>query len=143
MKNVIVIVIVIVIILGGVWYISSNNTQEPGNQVSPAGNLVSNVVTIASSGFSPSSLTVQKGETITFKNESSQPAWPASAIHPTHTVYPGSSIAKCGTTGEAGIFDACKGLLKGEAWSFQFDIPGTWKYHDHLNPSRNGTIVVQ
>ena len=147
MKNVIVIVIVIVIILGGVWYISSNKTREPGtgNQVSPTGNLVSNVVTITSSGsgFSPSTLGIRQGETVTFENEGAQPSWPASAIHPTHTVYPNSNIAKCASAEENTIFDSCKGLLKGEAWSFRFDIVGTWKYHDHLNPSHYGTIIVE
>jgi plastocyanin len=135
---------VLLVVIGGVWYLSSSKTPEPGtgNQVS-TGNLVSNVITITSSGFSPSTLGVKQGETITFENEGAQLAWPASAIHPTHTVYPNSSIAKCGTAEENSIFDSCKGLLQGEAWSFQFDIPGTWKYHDHLNVSHYGTIIVE
>lgn len=154
MKNIIVIVIGIVIILGGIWYFTSNKSKEaivPVETTVPvpesSGNVpetqVQNVISATDSGFSPSSITIKKGETITFMSESLQPAWPASAIHPTHTVYPGSNIAKCGTTEENGIFDSCKGLLKGEAWSFQFDIPGTWKYHDHLNPSQYGTIIVE
>lgn len=151
MKNVIVIVIVIVIVVGGIWYFTST---KPSNYVAPttpapetsqpaAEEQLARVIVAADSGFSPSSITIKKGETITFRNESSQLSWPASAIHPTHTVYPGSNIAKCGTTGAEGIFDACTGLAKGQAWSFKFDIPGTWKYHDHLNPSRNGTIIVE
>src|SRR3989344_5429956 len=33
------------------------------------------------SGYSPSSLVVKKGATVTFKNESSRETWPASAKH--------------------------------------------------------------
>ena len=145
---------VLLIVIGGVWYISGNKTSEPGNQVSPdlsaeapseveGAKAEGNLVSITSSGFSLSTLGIKQGETVTFKNEDTQPSWPASAIHPTHTVYPNSSIAKCGTAEENTIFDSCKGLATGEAWSFQFDIPGTWKYHDHLNPSHSGTIIVE
>ena len=63
--------------------------------------------------------------------------WPASAFHPTHKAYP--------TTGGClgSTFDACKGVLPGESWSFKFDIAGSWKYHDHLKPIVFGTIVVE
>lgn len=89
------------------------------------------------SGYSPDSITIKKGETITWKNESLQPTWPASALHPTHEIYPtkGGCIAS--------TFDACKGIEKGESWSFTFNILGTWKYHDHLNPSHFGAIIVK
>ena len=152
MKNVIGIVIVIVVIVGGIWYFTSNKSKEatvpvettvPESSENVPETQVQNVISATDSGFSPSSITIKKGETIMFMSESLQPSWPASAIHPTHTVYPNSSIAKCGTTEEDGMFDACKGLAKGEAWTFGFDIPGTWKYHDHLNPSHYGTIIVE
>ena len=78
---------------------------------------------------------------VTFFNEDSNKHWPASAMHPTHTLYPGSGIEKCGT-GEK-IFDACKGLEQGESFSFTFNEKGSWKYHDHLSVSSTGTIVVE
>src|SRR3989344_2395368 len=63
--------------------------------------------------------------------------WPASASHPSHTVYP--------TTGGCigSTFDACKGLAQGESFDFTFNEAGEWKYHDHLNPGRTGTIIVE
>ena len=152
MKNVIGIVIVIVVILGGIWYFTSNKSKEatvPAETTVPESSenvpetQVQNVISATDSGFSPSSITIKKGETIMFMSESLQPSWPASAIHPTHTVYPGSDIRKCGTQEQSAMFDACKGLAKGEGWTFGFDIPGTWKYHDHLNPSHYGTIIVE
>ena len=60
---------------------------------------------------------------------SSSTAWPASAFHPTHEVYPG--------------FDALKGINMGESYSFTFDKIGSWKYHNHLSPSVTGAIIVE
>ena len=100
-----------------------------------------NVVKITSSGFEPKTLTVKAGTTVTFVNEDSNKHWPASAMHPTHTLYPGSGIEKCGTGEE--IFDTCKGLAQGESFSFTFNEKGSWKYHDHLKVSSTGTIIVE
>ncbi len=101
------------------------------------------VVRITNTGFEPSILEVPKGAKVTFVNESSNPSWPASAVHPTHRVYPGSGIEKCGTPEQERIFDACRGLGKGESWSFVFNEVGEWGYHDHLNPSLRGKIIVK
>ncbi len=108
-------------------------------QTAPAS--TGNTATITSSGFEPKTLTVKAGTTVTFVNEDANKHWPASAMHPTHTLYPGSDIKKCGT-GEA-IFDACKGLEQGESFAFMFNEKGSWKYHDHLSVSSTGTIVVE
>jgi plastocyanin len=100
-------------------------------------------VEITSSGFSPSTLEINKGDTVTWINMIDTKSWPASANHPTHTVYPGSDIKKCGTSEEAGIFDACRGLAKGESFSFTFNDVGSWGYHDHLSARTRGTIIVK
>lgn len=102
-----------------------------------------NVVEITSSGFSPQSLTISQGLAVTFINKGSALSWPASAVHPTHKVYPRSDINKCATLEEKNIFDACKGLKRGESYSFTFNEKGSWRYHDHLNPSSTGVIVVE
>ena len=100
-------------------------------------------VLIDNSGFSPSSLTIHSGDTVKWTNRKTSASWPASAVHPTHKIYPGSDIAKCGTSSASTIFDACRGLANGQSWSFTFTQVGSWNYHDHLNPSAWGTIVVQ
>ena len=96
-----------------------------------------NIVVYTDAGYSPSLLTIKKGEIVIFKNQSSRTMWPASAVHPTHKLYP--------TTGGClgSTFDACKGIQPGNSWPFKFDISGSWKYHDHLNPGDIGTIVVE
>ncbi len=100
-------------------------------------------VEITAAGFSPNPLTIKAGDTVTFVNKDTAQHWPASAVHPAHTVYPGSDINKCGTAEAATIFDSCNGLATGETFEFTFTHVGSWKYHDHLNPSLWGTIVVE
>lgn len=78
--------------------------------------------------FSPSRLEVKKGDKVTWVNRDSSATWPASGPHPSHTGYAG--------------FDALRGLNTGETYFFTFDKVGSWKYHDHLNPSVTGIIVV-
>jgi len=96
------------------------------------------VVTFSDAGFSPATVTVKKGETVRWTNNSSESVWPASAAHPTHAVYPQKSSTDC----FGSSFDACKGLANGESWDFTFTEVGTWKYHDHLKVSKFGTVVV-
>lgn len=96
-----------------------------------------NIVEITAAGFSPNTLTIKQGDKVTFVNRDTAKHWPASDIHPTHTLYPETG----GCIGSK--FDACKGLAQGESYSFVFNIKGNWGYHDHLNPGLKGTIVVQ
>ncbi|PIR69375.1 MAG: hypothetical protein COU47_03325 [Candidatus Niyogibacteria bacterium CG10_big_fil_rev_8_21_14_0_10_46_36] len=100
-------------------------------------------VTYTQNGFSPSPVNVSVGDTVRFMNESGRSFWPASAFHPTHTVYPGSDIKKCGTAEAATIFDACREIVSGQSYSFTFTEAGTWNYHDHLNASEFGSIIVK
>ena len=94
-------------------------------------------ITITAEGFSPKTITIKAGDTVTFVNEDSNQHWPASAMHPTHNVYPESG----GCIGSK--FDACKGLEQGESFSFTFNEKGSWKYHDHLSVPSTGTVVVE
>lgn len=105
--------------------------------------LQGSTVTYSASGFSPATLTVKKGATVTFKNQSASQMWVASAIHPTHTVYPGSGLEKCGTAEAGGIFDACRGLAAGGEYKFTFNETGSWAYHNHLQASHTGRINVE
>jgi plastocyanin len=113
---------------------TTTSTQLPTTTIQK---ITKNTVEITSSGFNPSSLTVNTGDTVTFINRDTKSHWPASAVHPTHKGYPETG----GCIGSK--FDACMGLAQGETFSFTFSQKGTWKYHDHLNPAFTGTIVVQ
>lgn len=143
--------VVLAIAAGAVWFQMQGKQQElgsqqeqPGQQEEENSGLVATAVVLyTDTGFVPQIFNIKAGETVTFVNGSSNPMWPASAVHPTHRVYPGSDIAKCDTADANKIFDACKGIAAGSEWSFTFTEKGSWGYHDHLNPNMRGTIAVE
>ena len=100
-------------------------------------------VVVTDAGFSPRELTIKAGDTVAWVNKSTRASRPASAIHPTHTLYPGSDIQKCRTDERNTIFDSCSDVQPGESWSFTFREVGSWKYHNHLQSSVTGAIIVQ
>lgn len=105
--------------------------------------VVAYLVTYTNAGFSPSSLTIKAGETVTFQNNSTENMWTTSGIHPTHTLYSGTSFpAHCPDTANV-AFDACQATPPGESWSFTFTKVGTWPYHNHLQPTLFGKIIVE
>lgn len=139
--------VVLLVFVAGCTSAYRQPAQPPPAATAPSTGDVK-MVEIASTGFNPSSLTVNAGDTVVFVNRDAALHRPASAQHPTHLLYPGSGADKCGTAGAAnGNFDSCKGLVEGESWSFIFNQKGEWKYHDHLNccsdPAFFGTIVVE
>lgn len=95
-------------------------------------------ITYTDAGYSPASVTIKKGQTVRWINNSASKTWPASAVHPTHAAYPVKSASDC----LGSSFDACRGLSQGESWDFTFNEVGTWKYHNHLKASNFGTVVV-
>jgi plastocyanin len=85
-------------------------------------------VTLTDKGFVPSFLHIEKGDTVTFVNQTDTYFWPASDLHPTHAVY--------------AEFDPKEPLASGSSWSFTFQKAGVWKYHDHLTPLYLGEVIV-
>ncbi|KKT21093.1 MAG: Plastocyanin [Parcubacteria group bacterium GW2011_GWB1_43_8] len=145
-KAIITIIIIAIVVLGGYFIFSGTyqKTSMPAEEQPNSQSLLeqtqtneTNVITYTDAGYSPSALEIKAGETVAFKNESSQLMWPASSMHPAHKDYP--------TTGGClgSTFDACMGVQPGDSWSFKFDIAGNWKYHDHLSPKNFGAINVK
>jgi len=120
---------------------TDETSDEPGEgQAEEVETPDTNVITYTENGFEPSELTISVGNTVTWVNESSLAMWPASAMHPTHTVYPDSDIEKCGTAEEENIFDSCSNV---ETYSFTFNEVGEWGFHNHSNVSHFGKIIVE
>ena len=80
-------------------------------------------------GFSPANLTVKVGDTVTFKNQSSADMWVASAMHPTHSVYNGTTLQQHCPDPENNDFDQCQSGGAGTSWSFTFTKAGSFGYH--------------
>lgn len=78
-------------------------------------------------GFSPSKLTVKKGTIVTVENQSSDSMQFSSGEHPTHKEDPEINMAE---------------LAPGEKGTFTVSVVGTHSFHDHLDDTNTGTLVV-
>lgn len=129
MKLPIALIIIGLVLIGGSWYVLQPKQEEPaglaGTAEVPEG---ATVVTLTEDGFVPSELTISKGTTVAFVSETGKLFWPASNLHPSHTIYP--------------EFDPLLPVKPDAAWSFTFENAGEWKYHDHLAPYYTGVITV-
>ena len=121
-----------------------NNTQPVTNGTQVEMEVIKTYEVIyTDSGFSPLSLTVKAGDEVVFKNQSKSGMWVGSAMHPSHIVYSGTSLQKhCPDTVNTS-FDECKSAQPSESWSFTFTKKGTWGYHNHVNASKFGKIIVE
>ncbi len=99
---------------------SSNTTNQPAAATA--------IITYNGSLFSPSQITVKKGDTVEIKNDSSVVVDFESDPHPTHTD---------NTELNAGE------IAPGQSKSFAVNKVGSWGYHNHLNQTQTGTIVVR
>ncbi len=132
---------------------SAGNTSSTG--AAPGANVAANVnasvggasmsatVTYDGTSFAPSSVTIGKGGTVTFTQNASSGTdmWVASVPHPIHTGYDSTSRTEHCATGYSGAkpLDQC---AKARSFSFTFDKAGTFPYHDHMNTSAFGKVVV-
>ena len=109
----------------------NNSTQTEATTASSAEDVVpvSSLVLVQDGKFNPQMLTVKKGTEVTWVNKDTEPCWVASDPHPIHNGYPG--------------FDAGKGIIQDETYRFKFDKVGTFGYHDHLNITNTGKIIVE
>src|SRR6185312_16178924 len=159
------VVIIILIIAGGAWYfVSSNNSALPTDTTQTTDTTgatnttdtsgieatvgvstgTSKTVTVSytAQGFSPSSVTINKGDTINFVDNTNSPFWVASAPHPTHEGYDGTTRDQHCAAGYTGAapFDECS---NGTSFNFTFNKTGSFPYHNHNDHSQFGTVVVQ
>lgn len=105
---------------------SNANSSSPTDTVTPTGSEA--VITYSDSGYSPSSVTVKAGDKVIIKNTSSRSMQFDSDPHPAHTTNPELNVGA---------------VSPGQEMSFVVDTKGTFGYHNHLNASQKGTIIVQ
>lgn len=143
-RNAIIGIVVLLLVVGGWFLLRPQKQSSPeGQPVETAAPIESaapsasegatvmenkNMVSITASGFSPKEITIKVGESVSWENTDSANHTVNSAPHPTHTVYPPLNL----------------GVIKpGEQKALSFPKAGTYKYHDHLNPSLTGSVTVQ
>ena len=98
----------------------SGCTNYGGNQTTPPTG--ANDVFIQNYAFSPSTLTVGAGTTVTWTNSDSA----------AHTI----------VSDTGGVFES-PSIANGKTYSYTFNTPGTYSYHCGIHPSMKATIVVQ
>ncbi|MCH7597931.1 hypothetical protein IID27_02720 [Patescibacteria group bacterium] len=109
--------------------VESEEVTEEGTQT---------IVMYTDKGFSPETIEIENGQTVRWVNDSSQNLWVASAVHPTHTLYPQKADSDC----LGSSFDACTGIAPGSSFEFTFNESGSWTYHNHLSIDKIGTVNV-
>jgi len=87
-----------------------------------------NTVTIQNFAFSPPTMTISQGTTVTWVNKDSAD----------HKIINDAS----GSNAEGAIFNSPI-IPQGGSYSFTFNIPGTYPYHCSIHPSMKGTITVR
>ncbi len=148
-SSVIVVIIVVVVLAAGAFALTKNkdktsdaNTEAPTtSQTASNTNQTQNTeqqaagtetdgttITYSNDGFSPSTLTVKSGTTVTIKNSSSKVLQFDSNPHPDHTDNPELNV---GT------------VSPGKSATFTVTKTGSHGYHNHLNTSDTGTLVVE
>lgn len=110
---------IVIIVVAGIaaWlYLQNQYTQD----IAEAGQ-----VQITSEGFSPATIKVTKGSVVRWLNEDS-------SKHRVLGDKPDSAI------------NSDEDLKQGDDYQLMFDEPGTYTYHDPLNPNNHkGTIIVE
>jgi len=107
--------------------IQQNQNTQPSssglssNQQGQSSNPQSYDIEIKSFSFTPSTLTIKKGDSVTWKNEDSAP----------HTIDSDSGTELNSLT-----------LSNGQTYSHTFNTVGTFAYHCNVHPSMKATITV-
>ena len=106
-----------VLMLGGASCSTSKTTAQ-GNTTTAAS---SNTINMVNFTFTPGTLTVKAGTTVTWTNNDTTTHRPAS---------------------DSGLFDSGD-LAPGATFSFTFNIPGTFPYHCTIHTYMTGKVIVQ
>ena len=137
-----IVTVTIIVVVAGIFLISGKKTQvstptttpvtqsKPTTVVTPSSAEVKeHIVAVLDTGFSPALVTIKLGDRVIWVNRTSGAAVTVnSADHPTHQVYPPLNLGE---------------FKKNQSVQLVFEKLGAYKYHNHLNPSQTGIIVVQ
>ncbi len=130
------IIAVLVVLLAGVFLLSNKakNNQVNQNQATQKQNPTSvktvegKEVSVTSTGFEPQTITIKAGQKVVWTNKSGASVTVNSDSHPTHLLWPFLNLGE---------------FSDGASVSVVFDKAGKYTYHNHLNPSQTGTVIVE
>ncbi len=105
-----------------------NITNQSKNENSQNAPVKINKVLLTKNGFEPLSITIKKGETVMWINQSQKNATVNSNPYPTNNLYPFLNL---------GEFPPGNGIQT------IFKEAGSYSYHNEFIPEQQGTIVVK
>lgn len=130
MKVLVIVVVALLVVAVGAFSLRGESGKDStlGGGVLGAYEGAAATIVRTNNGYEPRDVIIKVGEAVSFVNESDEFHWPASDVHPTHTIY--------------SEFDPDAPVAPGETWTFVFTRAGEWKYHDHIRANLRGTITV-
>jgi len=143
MNKLVIAVVVAIAIVGGIILLAGRKEtadvvsnqptiiNEPENQQSqqaPTFSEHSNTIVLTNAGFDPQTHTVKVGTKVSWVNKSGGGATVNSDPHPIHSNYQPLNL---------------NSFEDGQVLELVFEKAGTYNYHDHLNPSKTGTVIVE
>lgn len=128
MRNIILIIVIIGAIGALILTVNRRNVKPASTEDTSTNSSVADIISIENNRFIPTSVRIKVGDSITFSNNDNSAHQIESDPHPIHTDYLPLNI----------------GLLEmGDKSTVKFTSTGTFGFHDHLNPSINGKVVVE
>lgn len=127
-----VICLLIVAAVAGVIIKTSGGDPGEGANVSGAPSTVSNTVaaeiTIKDDGFVPQTITVKAGTPVTWTSHDDE--YNHNIMSDPHPDHSGEPSLKSDV------------LKDDDVYTYMFEKPGTYNYHDEIHPELNGTVIV-
>lgn len=124
--------IILIISVIGIFTLAGNANKNAKITTMPTvsqnENIPETIVTVANTGFNPQAVKIKVGTKVVWMNKSGSMVTVNSASHPAHTAYPSLNLGQ---------------FPNGSSVSLVFDKPGTYKYHNHLNPTQFGSVTVE
>jgi plastocyanin len=106
---------------------SNGQTDVPSNEGDEENEETTTII-YSETGFSPSTLTVDAGTTVTIINNSPSGLDFASGPHPVHTDNPELNTGF---------------IPSGESATVTLNTTGSWGFHNHIDETKTGRIVVE
>ncbi|MBI4089639.1 MAG: cupredoxin domain-containing protein [Candidatus Levybacteria bacterium] len=133
--KILLIAVVIILVVAGVFVFKENpkNASSGESIINPTQlpqtqSMTTATVTVGPAGFEPQSQTVKVGTKVVWTNKSgADDVTVNSDEHPTHLIYPPLNLGQFNDQSSVELV---------------FDKEGAYNYHNHLNPSQKGTIIV-
>jgi plastocyanin len=108
--------------------VAASPSASPLTSASPAASASPVTMELGSGGFSPATVTISAGGSVTFKNTSTSTVQIDSDPHPQHTDNPELNVGM---------------LVPGQTATVTISRAGTWGIHNHLVSSQKASVVVK